>query len=645
MIDHRKRLLQGDVYLATHRASVISILGSKAPRVCSHGERFFNYDRWTLRSFVQHLFRWVRSNPSEVLDESSLAEVLAAVNQEVCSDPRIVIASTPSNLPPALAQALIGGAYHEAWHTLYDRRSPILLSEVSQPILTRADLFSNGSLYEQFLTEWLELLMDIRIERLGGFQFPATRPRLIALQELILEQERIQRRGGQSLGFLGVLHCTFRETGLGYVSEAVRGALETYRHENASAFEIVVRGPLRPLLDRATKPRVRDDLEPLFLSLEIASTLSTVLDLRTLLTEAYEEDQNSEDRVRPTDLMEKEGVGSVEASIRFLDSSRALEKGVSSLFAEKEKNLKEGEKVWRPYRQDLDEVLLVKPSSYGKEHDDAIVRRVLHTVRQETCYYRARLYSVIRGLEEVSKEHGSPYGNEISDQYLIETVCSLREGFYPRRAFVVDGQQMETSTAVAIVLDQSISMIGRLGLVTALLVSLTEPFDTLGCAVQVSGFRDGTECPESPDLPKSGGMFHRVHGVDQDLYKLFDEPFKQVRWRFARTRCGGQTPMADGIQFALEGLQRRPEKNKLLFVITDGLPDESHEPVVKYQLRVSRRRSVHVIGVGIGKGAEYVRGLFREAVWSEKMHDLPSLLVKKLTDVHRYFAPVRRRNV
>ena len=87
--------------------------------------------------------------------------------------------------------------------------------------------------------------------------------------------------------------------------------------------------------------------------------------------------------------------------------------------------------------------------------------------------------------------------------------------------------------------------------------------------------------------------------------------------------------MADGIQFGLDALNTRREAYRVLFVITDGCPDGGHEPVIRRQIRLAKEAGIHVIGVGIGYGAEYVKDLFPDYVWGES-HELPKQLVAKL---------------
>jgi hypothetical protein len=129
----------------------------------------------------------------------------------------------------------------------------------------------------------------------------------------------------------------------------------------------------------------------------------------------------------------------------------------------------------------------------------------------------------------------------------------------------------------------------------------------------------------------SYGRYHRFGAIGYDIYKGFNERFRTVRWRFANTRAAGGTPMADGIQYALSALSQRKEAHRFLFVVTDGYPNFSHLPVMNYQIRLAKESGVHVIGVGIGAGAEYVKQTFPDHVWTDKMNLFPKLLIEKLS--------------
>jgi hypothetical protein len=493
------------------------------------------------------------------------------------------------------------------------------------------------------------------------------------LQDFVLGQEA-QVREGQELTPLITVSCTYRELGLGYATRTTREALELYREAQPEAFELVTKGPLRPILDRNIAAGRCDDMLPLALGMDLVVEVDK-LDLIEPKESSPDGEGEGEELRVPEKRSEPEGsplepfddpalegleekLGgdkvpdpkegsppSIGDTIRDelaegggyapLDVSGALGSGVRETTKDRLRELKVGEKMWRPYDLSLDSVGVVRPSGGGVSEDDALAMRILRAVRQECGYFRTRLQTIVRAMEMGGEEHGVPEGVDLSDHHLIDTVEELRDGQYPTRPFFRAGEKKRVSLAAHVVLDQSISMITRLGAATALLLAVVEPLDGLGCAVQVSGFIDGRKAESDEEFKAAGGLkvYHRLHGVHQDVFKLFDEPFRQVRWRFARTRSWGTTPMADGVQFAIESLNRRKEGHRLILVITDGRPNEGHEEVIQLQLRLCGSAGIHVVGVGVGPGAQYVCDLFQDHVWAPDFPSLPRLLVRKLNDL------------
>jgi hypothetical protein len=108
-----------DALKATHEATVNAVLpaGIRRP-VVDKGHRFYNKDRWTGRKVLALMCEWAHKNPECQPTMANLERWVYEANYETVSDPAIVIASTPEKLSDRTAMALVGGGYHEAWHTL-----------------------------------------------------------------------------------------------------------------------------------------------------------------------------------------------------------------------------------------------------------------------------------------------------------------------------------------------------------------------------------------------------------------------------------------------------------------------------------------------------------------------------------------------
>ena len=131
--------------------------------------------------------------------------------------------------------------------------------------------------------------------------------------------------------------------------------------------------------------------------------------------------------------------------------------------------------------------------------------------------------------------------------------------------------------------------------------------------------------------------------VNHDIIKAFEEPYRVAEKRFGELRATGGTPLADGIQFAMDNLEYRDEDNKIIFVVTDGWPNHGHVEVINRQIRLCQERGWHIIGVGVGYEARYVLNLFPDAVQADTVSEIPALLVRKLSELMTGGTIKRRR--
>jgi hypothetical protein len=276
--------LDGAKWRRSHQATVDTVLTSlnETRKVHSRGTRFFNTDSWTARTFVAALCEWARLNPGSTPKRRDVVGWVVEANRCVVhySQKGITIAATPDDLPRWKALALVGGCYHEAWHTLYSRRTPIHITEVWPKV---ADLWERVSYAPAeghmgwapltgALLEWGNVIEDIRIERVGCVEFPGTPSKMEALQDLILKMEATLRESDAATA-LTVTVSAFRDLGLGYTTPDQAGALKTYQGSSPDAWDLVEKGPLRPLLDRTMALDRHADLDHLWLAMEVVATI------------------------------------------------------------------------------------------------------------------------------------------------------------------------------------------------------------------------------------------------------------------------------------------------------------------------------------------------------------------------------------
>ena len=281
-----------------------------------------------------------------------------------------------------------------------------------------------------------------------------------------------------------------------------------------------------------------------------------------------------------------------------------------------------------------------------------MIRKLVATTKRETSFLRSKLRTMFKALEDGSRLHGVRKGSTLSERFLVDTLTSIRAGQEPSRAFHEDTTAMDTSIASCIVIDESGSMQRKLMETSAILYSLGEALDSIDAKFSMVGFRNGSASSiyARVEQEMSGGYnaqrnsgYHRLgESVRFDVFKGFDERFKAVSWRLGKIVATGGTPMADGVEFALNALSKRREGHRILFVVTDGMPDGGHAEVIKGQIRRAREAGVHVIGIGLGHGAEYVQTTFEDSVFATNLSDLPNLLVAKLHERVRKIGVAKR---
>ena len=281
--------LSGAKFRMGHKATVIGVLGPRAPEVHSRGTQFYNVDRWTARVFTREMCNWAKSNPQCIPTPGVVAAWVRAANSEPVPHREIVIANTPDTLSLRTAMALMGGAYHEAFHTHFSCLRSLKDAEMIALVIPRWAKVPDWSRFHGMLQTWSNVVEDIRIERRGREAFPGCEVKLHDLQDLILGMERDPAfTGGKTHGGAGAkttknalstIMCCFRDVGLGYNTPTQRAALDTYRAEWPKAVEFVIGkgkgnpGPLTELLKEAIAMPVADDIGCVRIAMDVIGLL------------------------------------------------------------------------------------------------------------------------------------------------------------------------------------------------------------------------------------------------------------------------------------------------------------------------------------------------------------------------------------
>lgn len=323
----------------------------------------------------------------------------------------------------------------------------------------------------------------------------------------------------------------------------------------------------------------------------------------------------------------------------ILDAADALQQATD--MCREEDDVQPGEQVWRPY--DPEDDVIAKPK--GDRDQSAILHKEAKVI---TAALRTQFRRRFLAARNPREQHGVRRGRDLSERRLVESFVEIKSGVRPSRPDYKITAEQDVSLCLGVVIDQSGSMHGReqhAAAVSAL--AMAEAFDSLNAPVMVCGPRNGGrgvrggrdgymtdyyhEDSHTGQTEYSVGtgslQYHRHNRIVLDVFKDWDESFKQVKHRFSSVQATGSTPLSDGIQFALQELSNRPERHRIIVVLTDGEPD--NRAVVKRQIRLAREAGITVIGVGIS-GAEYaVPALFTDHhIVVDDLRELPKRMIE-----------------
>jgi cobalamin biosynthesis protein CobT len=237
----------------------------------------------------------------------------------------------------------------------------------------------------------------------------------------------------------------------------------------------------------------------------------------------------------------------------------------------------------------------------------------------------------------VDDEHGLRRGKGLSSRMLVDSYTNIRNGQDPDRAYWNREETLATSVAACLIVDQSGSMQAHTVWAAQSAIAVADAFESIDGKVMVAGFRDGGSgyaSNEAYSLAYSQNLqYHRNNSITYDVFKHFEERMSQVRDRMGGFRAVGGTPMADGVQFGLDQLNRREEGHRILLILTDGEPNGGHLPVIRHQIRLAEEAGIHIIGLGITNDARSVQTTFKDSVWCPKPEDMPKALIDRLSEL------------
>lgn len=288
--------------------------------------------------------------------------------------------------------------------------------------------------------------------------------------------------------------------------------------------------------------------------------------------------------------------------------------------------------AYRPYAPGNDEVVVTEPSDRSAAL--AHVTKLRDEAAAETQTIREGLRRLVVSMRRSRILHGIENGTDLSERRLADVGASLLVGEYPQRPWKKRVERPDPRFSAIVVLDQSSSMSGWIVKATQVMLAIVDPIDDLGYPVAAIGFQDKHNDVLPLDEEDQKGC-HRPawSGVRVHLYKRFQEPLSLVQHRFASVRADGGTPMAEGIQAALEWISVRREDTRFIFVVTDGCPNTGTSKVILRQVAEAVRRRILIVGVGVGSGTEGAVKLFHPTgVSVPTLAEVPTVLLSIIAE-------------
>ncbi|QFU00816.1 Aerobic cobaltochelatase subunit CobT [Halomonas sp. THAF5a] len=250
----------------------------------------------------------------------------------------------------------------------------------------------------------------------------------------------------------------------------------------------------------------------------------------------------------------------------------------------------------------------------------ALLREYRETLDQATAEQAINLPRLARRLGSVLWEprvDGRAFGEEegrIDGRRLAQLVSSPTE----RRLFYRDQVKLGTDCAVSLLIDCSGSMKHHIVPVTLMAESLIRALEMIGASTELLGFTTGAwNGGRAYKAWMSGGRPRGPGRLNEVCHMVFKDAERS--WRRARTDIAALLKPdlfregidGEAVDWACERLLARPEKRRILIVISDGCPADSATNLANdpYYLdnhlkevvaRRTREGQVEVLGLGVG---------------------------------------------
>ncbi len=260
------------------------------------------------------------------------------------------------------------------------------------------------------------------------------------------------------------------------------------------------------------------------------------------------------------------------------------------------------------------------PAMITQDHNSVIYRELMLECGSRVGTMRRKLERALAARENDDYEGGKRRGK--LSRRAPSAIIQGKRNIYKQKQ-PCDG----LNTALAILVDCSHSMKEkRMRVAAQAMVALAEVLDPMDIAFEVSGFAAQRHISKKMNALHRRGNIGYVRIGPTDLYvlKSFDERLRQCRTTMGGVMeaCSGLTPDGPAILMQWDRLKLRPEKRKVMLVLTDGEPKWRGDFGCPQQQQFTRDAIQYCINEGC------------EMIGLGIMHDGPRHLYPKYAIVH-----------
>jgi cobaltochelatase CobT len=202
--------------------------------------------------------------------------------------------------------------------------------------------------------------------------------------------------------------------------------------------------------------------------------------------------------------------------------------------------------------------------------------------------------------------------------------------------------------AISIVVDLSGSMSGdKIHTAKLAASAMGEALSGLGMNFEVIGFRTGYNEAANRYAHETGikdfSRFNRTTEVlEHHVFKSFDS---SSLLGLSQIESGGSNNDGESILWAAKRLAVRPEKRKIMIVMSDGMPAGQGNPLIlqsDLRIKLAQIEKFGIETVGFGILTDHVKHFYKDFVVINKLQDLTSSCLKKLSGILTKNLPLRK---